>query len=81
MQEINNIIYDFIWNGKPDKIKRKVLSAPIERGGAKMVNVDCKNKSIKFAWIKRLTENDVLLPLIERYTYFTIEISTEGQLK
>ena len=80
MQQINNIIYNFIWNGKPDKIKRKVLSAPIDRGGAKLVNVDCKNKSLKFAWIKRLTENDTIIPLIERYTYLPLKYLLRGNL-
>jgi len=33
-------MYDFIWNGKKDKVKRLTLINPIESGGLAMPHLD-----------------------------------------
>ena len=35
LNEVNKIIFDFIWKGK-DKVKRRVLVGDIEDGGLKL---------------------------------------------
>ncbi|KAL9986569.1 hypothetical protein ACROYT_G000737 [Oculina patagonica] len=47
---------EFIWNFKPDKVKRNTLIGPIEKGGLNMVDFNMMNKSLKGAWVKRLYE-------------------------
>ena len=39
VNEVNKIIFDFIWKGK-DKVKRRVLVADIEYGGLKARHLD-----------------------------------------
>ena len=39
VNEVNTIIFDFIWKGK-DKVKRRVLVADIEYGGLKARHLD-----------------------------------------
>jgi hypothetical protein len=58
---INNIIdtaYNFIWNYKPDKIKRNTLIAEYEKGGLKMLDIESFLKAQKAMWVKRLQTPD-----------------------
>lgn len=57
ISELNKILYNFIWDGKPDKIKRSVMIAPIDKGGLNMIDITIQDKSLKIAWIKRLLDN------------------------
>ena len=57
MKEINKLTFNFIWEGKPAKIKRKTIISSINQGGLKMMDFDIMNKALKIAWIKRITEN------------------------
>ena len=50
-------MYKFIWNSKPEKIKRKHLTQTYQKGGLKMLNIDLFINSIKCSWIKRLFDN------------------------
>ena len=34
------MLYDFVWDGKPDKIKRQTIILPIDKGGLGMP--DCR---------------------------------------
>ena len=56
-------MYDFVWDGKPEKIKREVLTMGYESGGLKMIDLDNFIKSLKICWIKRMVEaeNDAIL--------------------
>ena len=38
VKEVNSTIFSFIWNFKPDKIKRKTLIGPVCKGGLNMIN-------------------------------------------
>ena len=39
IKEINDMFYHFLWNGKGDKIKRKVMINEPEYGGLKMIDL------------------------------------------
>ncbi len=52
--EINNIMYDFLWNGKPDKISRKLIIQTYENGGLKMIDIKSFINTLKASWITRL---------------------------
>ena len=54
LKQIERVNFSFVWDDKPDKIKRDVLYKPYEEGGLKMVNIQLFNESLKLAWIKRL---------------------------
>ena len=38
IKEIQKILYAFIWEGKPEKIKREILIQHYEKGGLKMID-------------------------------------------
>jgi hypothetical protein len=54
LNEIKGLCYKFIWNKKPDKIKRKVITQRYDLGGLKMIDIDKYVNSLKAGWIKRL---------------------------
>ena len=49
-------MFDFVWDGKPDKIKREILIQSYENGGLKMTDIDIFIKTIKCSWIKRVCD-------------------------
>ena len=53
VKEVNNSIFSFIWNFKPDKIKRKTLTVPICNGGLNILDFADVVKSLKIAWVNR----------------------------
>jgi hypothetical protein len=55
---ISDIAYSFVWNNKPNKIKRKTLIADYEQGGMKMLDVESFLKAQKAMWAKRLSKNE-----------------------
>ena len=54
LKELEKDIFKFIWNNKPDKIKRTVLKYPKHQGGLSVPDIFVKNKALKIAWIQRL---------------------------
>ena len=61
-------MYTFLWNGKPEKIKRKTLIQNYEKGGLKMIDIDRFIQAQKINWIKRLFEPNIKTTLKEVYT-------------
>ena len=51
--KINTIIFNFIWNGKTDKVKRKIIIQKYEHGGIKMVDFKNYVNASKCKWIQR----------------------------
>ena len=58
LNEINDLLYTFLWNGKGDKIKRKVMINDFGLGGLKMIDISSFNKSLKITWIKKHLDNN-----------------------
>ena len=54
VKQINNIIFKYLWNGGPDKVKRSNIVQDYDRGGLKMIDIQSFIKSLKISWIKRL---------------------------
>jgi len=54
VKEANNLFYDFLWDSKPDKIKRTTMMRKIEDGGIKMINVDAMARALKIKWISKI---------------------------
>ena len=51
--DLNKLFFNFIWDGKPEKIKRNTLIADFEDGGLKMIHLQQFNAYLKISWIKR----------------------------
>ena len=58
MKKLEQTLFKFIWNGKPDKISRKTMYSNKEDGGLKMTNIHNYVDSLKIAWIKRYLDGD-----------------------
>ena len=57
-EKVNDICFKFIWNFKPDKVKRQTIVLPVDKGGLNMVDFSIVDKSLKTAWVKRFSEAD-----------------------
>ena len=57
-EKVNDICFKFIWNFKPDKVKRETIVLPVDKGGLNMVDFSIVDKSLKAAWVKRFYEAD-----------------------
>jgi len=51
--EINNIFFNFLWDGKGDKIKRDIMINDHKNGGLKMIDIKLFNKALKSSWVKK----------------------------
>ena len=54
MKEIEKLIFSFIWDGKPAKIKKSTIIGERKRCGLKMTDFNTMIKALKVAWIPRL---------------------------
>jgi hypothetical protein len=55
---LNDLAYSFVWNNKPEKIKRLTLIADYEYGGLKMIDIASFLKAQKALWVKRFLSPD-----------------------
>ena len=58
VNEVNKIIFDFIWKGK-DKVIRRVLVGDIEDGGLKAPHLDSIIKTQRILYCKKLASEDL----------------------
>ena len=54
VKTIQKLFFNFLWDGKPDKIKRKQITKPYNQGGLNMVDLFPYIQSLKLSWTKRL---------------------------
>ena len=57
LQQVQSILFEFIWGNKRDKVKRTKLIQHYSRDGLKMVNIDAFIDSLKFALLRRVTKS------------------------
>ncbi len=58
LNEIEKSIFNFLWDST-DRIKRKTLIGSKANGGIKMLDIFCKNKSLKAGWVNRLANGSI----------------------
>ena len=54
LQEINSLMFLFLWNNKPDKVARNIISGDHLNGGLKMTNIFNFEKALKLNWIQNV---------------------------
>ena len=54
IKELNSILFRFIWNEGPDKVKRTTLITDYHEGGLRMLDIHSFLVSLKISWLKRL---------------------------
>ena len=58
IDDIKRAMYKFLWDGKPDKIKIKILLRTYENGFLKMFDLDKFILSLKASWMKTLLDKE-----------------------
>ena len=53
LNEINSLLYKFLWNGKCNKTKRTHMINDYTKGGLKMLHIQSFNNAVKTKWIQR----------------------------
>ena len=56
LNDIEEIFYKCVWNGKQDKIKRYVIINEYEEGGLKSPHIQSFNKALKMSWLHKLLD-------------------------
>ena len=51
---LNTLLYNFIWDGPIDRIKREILIKQYSEGGLKMIHVKKFASAIKLTWVRRI---------------------------
>ena len=55
-KEIQDIFYKFLWDGKPNKIKRNVIINNYEEVGLKLPHIQSFCKTLKKSWLHKLLD-------------------------
>ena len=67
LSKIDKMIFNFIWNGKFGKIKRKYLRLDKDQGGLNVPHLGTQDKVLKISWLHKLLnrqDNDVLSVMV-----------------
>ena len=57
--------FKFLWSGKPDRIKRKIVQLPVSEGGLNMPDIPAFWNSLKCSWIRKLANSQAgWLPIL-----------------
>ena len=51
--ELDKLFYSFLWNGKPDQIKRSVATLKLNQAGLGMLNLKLFDQSLKITWVRK----------------------------
>ena len=54
---VNKLIFNFIWEGKPPKIKKSTTIGEKVNGGLKMLDFGIMEIALKISWIQRIQQN------------------------
>ena len=70
--QIEKDIINFIWSGRKPKISKLILCTNKSCGGAELVDLRTKEKSLKITWIKILDQNPQFEQLIYSYLKYPL---------
>ena len=86
IQKLNSEVFSFIWDSKPDKIKRTTLYRDYTNGGLRMINLKYFLNALKASWLKRIFDNESTFTLWKSFykqkrTSFGDNLVLESNLK
>ncbi len=58
VKELNSLCFKFIWNDKPDKIKRINIVKDYKHGGLGTANLQKFIDALKISWLRRMLKHD-----------------------
>ena len=76
MRNIDKILFDYLWDKKPHKIKKEVAIKPKAEGGLAMVDINKKIVTLKLTWTKRIIEGkeNKIYSILENYLKYDIKL-------
>ena len=54
LKDLKKMAYNFLWNNKPDRMKRCETELPLDKGGLSMPDIESFWLSLKLTWSRRL---------------------------
>jgi exonuclease III len=54
IKELNKLMFEFLWDSKPDKVQRNIIIQNTKNGGLGMTDIESYTTSLKASWVKRL---------------------------
>ena len=63
LKELNSILYNFLWNGKPDKIRRSASNLKYIEGGLNMINIYNFDRALRLNW-EKITSNATTVTVV-----------------
>ena len=54
LKEFETVFFSFIWDGKPDKVKRTTITKNYQDGGLNMIDVNNFISALKTTWLRRM---------------------------
>ena len=54
LKKLERLVFNFIWNGKPDKVARDHARLPEKLGGLGLTDIKQFWNSLKFSWLRRM---------------------------
>ena len=64
LKQLENIIFNFLWGNKPDKVSRDHSKLSEKAGGLGVIDIKCFWQALKFSWIRRLLNTSAFWPKI-----------------
>ena len=71
-KELDLLFANFIWSGKPAKLRKEFLEEEIKSGGLKLHNIPKFDSALKLGWLKRFLRSN------SKWTVFPKEFELEG---
>ena len=81
--KIERLLFQFLWNEKNEKIKRKQLTQNYKNGGIRIEDIKTQLQTFRIKWVNRLIlDNDMnrkIIPIMQQYwvTKFNLSSSKE----
>ena len=54
IKKLDTLLFEFLWNKKPSRVKRQTVCAPYHKGGLNMIDLYSFIASMKISWVKRI---------------------------
>ena len=61
-KRIETCIFNFIWKGSKDKVKRKTIIQDYKHGGQKMLDIEATQKKISVKWVQKYLDSSIISP-------------------
>ena len=73
LRDLNAILFKFLWDDTPDRIKKTTVQGEYQRGGLEIVDIFSCCKSLQVAWFRRMFKSESVWTYIVKYLFPEID--------